>query len=407
MTILIIGLIFLVLCSGFLSASETALFSLNSMQVSAFQKSKDNAKQLIARLLKNPRRLLVTILMLNVGVNILSQNVVSSLFGNFATFALTVGVPFALTLIFGEVFPKSLAYAKNLAIARCSAPVLRLCEKGFYYPCNAIIYIANAISRAFFFFLRRGDHLSLSEINHSLLASHSRGIVNEEETVLIQGYLNLENEKVHELMTPKEDIAFYDIHRPLEELLTLFSEKGYSRVPVCDLHLDKILGIVTAGSFFLHQERIHNSIDLLPFLRKPLFILESLPGHTLLRTLREKEESVAIVVDEYGVIVGLVTFEDLSDVIIGNAKGEKALYTRVGKEVIIASGRLEIAQFEKIFGVSLQAVGVATIGGYLTEKMGDIPKNGQTWKDKHFLFHVLSATNRVRRLYIRRLKGGK
>ena len=129
----------------------------------------------------------------------------------------------------------------------------------------------------------------------------------------------------------------------------------------------------------------------------------------LLRQMYDKEESLALVVDEYGSISGLIALEDLVEKVVGeiaDARDVKSRFSRSGEDVIIASGKLELSEFDDIFGVSLPSENnQVTIGGWLTEQIGDIPKTGVKYTARGFLFHVLAAdVKRVRRIYIRRLK---
>jgi CBS domain containing-hemolysin-like protein len=131
-----------------------------------------------------------------------------------------------------------------------------------------------------------------------------------------------------------------------------------------------------------------------------------------LRNLRERGESLAIVVDEYGSISGLITQEDLMESVVGeilDKRDEKSLYTRSGEDAIIASGKLELTEFKEIFGVSLKSKEhVFTLGGWLIEQLGDIPSIGTKYADDRFLFYILEAApNRIRRVYVRKLKPKK
>ena len=126
----------------------------------------------------------------------------------------------------------------------------------------------------------------------------------------------------------------------------------------------------------------------------------------------DRKESLAMVVDEYGSISGLIALEDLVETVVGeiaDARDKKSQYTRSGEDVIIASGKLELAEFEEIFGVALPSENqVVTLGGWLSEQMNDIPKTGTKYVVFDFLFHVLAADpKRVRRIYVRRLKTKK
>ncbi len=409
MTILIIFLILLIALSALLSGSETALFSLSSMKVRAYRVGKNPREQLIAKLLREPRKLLVTILMVNVLVNILVQNIVSGIFGTFSSWFLTVGIPLLLTLIFGEVIPKSIAYPKNTAIAYHVAPIIRGIEIALIPFRGAIIWITAHISRIFFFYLRKEKEIEVAELKHALVTSKESGVLSNEEAKLVRGYLNLEEDHLKEIMCPRQEVLFFDIKEPLSRLVSLFVDEECTRIPVCNGSLENLLGTISSGSFFLHQARIRSTPDLISFLEKPYFVPETMHARALLKLFYEKEETMMIVVDEYGSISGLITLEDLVEMVIGqiaDRRDEKSLYTRSSEDIVIASGKFELTEFENLFDIHLESENsMATIGGWLTEQLGDIPKSGTKYSTDKFLFHVLAAdSNRVRRVYIRRLK---
>lgn len=408
LTIQIFLLLSFLFCSAFFSSSEVALFSLSSMKVKTFKNDPDKRKQLVSKLLSSPRDLLVTIIMLNIIINILIQNVTSSIFGDFAGWVLNIGVPLALTLVFGEVIPKSIGMANNAAISYRVAPFLNAAQR-FFLPIQRVLTsITSIISRLLFFFLKSEEEISLDELQHALKTSRRYEILNEDEAELIRGYLNLQEAQVKELMRPREEVLFYDLEEPLSKLIHLFVDQECSRIPVCRESLDNVLGVITSQSFFIHREALQKPSDLSPLIQKPLFVPEGVSAEALLRQMYDREESLALVVDEYGSISGLISLEDLVEKVVGeiaDARDEKSRYTRSGEDVIIASGKLELAEFEEIFGQSLSSENnMVTLGGWLTERMGDIPKTGTKYTAEGYLFHVLAADpKRVRRIYIRKL----
>jgi CBS domain containing-hemolysin-like protein len=407
--LLILLLLVLLMMICFASVSETSLFSLSSMKVKVFKQDSDPRKQLVAALLAHPRDLLITLTMLNIAISILLQNVASSLFGDFSGWLLNVGVPLSLTLIFGEVIPKSLALANNEKIAYRVAPFLHFAEKVLLPFGRILTRITHLVSRCMFFFLKKEEEISIDELQHTLRTSKQYGVLNEDEAELVRGYLNLQERTVKDLMRPREEVIIYSTEEPLSRLIHLFVDQEVSRIPVCEESLDSILGIMTSRLYFLYRDKIKTHLDLLPILKKPFYIPESSPAESLLEKLYERQESIAIVVDEYGSISGIITLEDLVEVVVGeivDRRDEKSRYTRSGEDVIIASGKLELAEFEEIFEIPLESVNhMVTIGGWLTEQMGDIPKSGAKFMTKDFLFHVLASDKtRVRRVYVRRLK---
>jgi putative hemolysin len=406
--ILIFCLVFLVCLSAVFSASETSLFSLSAAQRKLYSESSDPRLQKAGLLLKDPQKLLVTILMMNVFVNLAIQNTVSSIFGTYSGWLETVIFPLALVLIFGEVVPKSVALVKNRVIARTVAPFIDFIQRLLRPFRDLIVIITRPISRFLFFFLHAERPIPLEALKHSLRTSKDYGILTDDEAHLVRGYLNLQDLMVKEIMTPRQDIIFFDINSPLSALVTLFMEQECSRVPVCDGELENVLGIISARDFFLSREKIHTSEALKKHLMKAEFLPETMEGKTLLQSLYHRGIEMILVVDEYGSITGLVTLEDVVEVALGqiaDRRNEKSLYTVSGQDVIICSGKLELKEFEEIFDIHLESENnMATIGGYLMEQMGEIPKSGDKFYDDHFLFHVLAAdVNRVRRVYVRRL----
>ncbi len=402
-------LILLLLCSGFFSASETSLFSLSSLKIKAYKTDSDTRKRLVADLLSSPRDLLVTIIMVNIAVNILVQNVSASLFGEASNWALNVGVPLALTLFLGEVVPKSIGLVNNTRISYRVAPVLYFFQRLLSPIRKALVSVTSVVSRIFFFFLRKEEEISIDELQHALRTSRQYGVLQAEEAELIRGYLALQESTVKERMRPREEVLYYGLEEPLSRLVHLFVDQECSRIPVCKEGLDQIVGVMTSRQFFLHRESIHSVDDLSPILEKPFFVPETVAAKVLLRQFYDRQESFAIVVDEYGSVSGIIALEDLVETVIGeiaDRRDEKNLYTLSGDDVIIASGKMELADLEKIFDLPLISKNnMVTVGGYLTEKMGDIPKSGSKLITDDCLFHVLAADpTRVRRVYIRRMR---
>lgn len=408
-TILIAFITLLTLLSGFCSGSEAALFSLSITQIKTYKTDANPRKKLIATLLSQPRDLLVTIFMINTMVNILLQNVVSHLFGQYASWLLTIGVPLLLTLVFGEIIPKYLGLQNNAAFSYQVAPIIDRVQSWLSPIRRATVAITTPISRVLFFYLKKEESISKEELEHVLKTSQEHGVFDEEEGELIIGYLELQDTMVKELMNPRGDILIYDIEEPLTKLTYLFVDQELTRVPVCEKNLDNMLGIITAKQYFLHRDSIAAPKDLIPLLSKPFFVPETTSARILMRRLNEKREILAVVVDEYGSISGLITREDLIEVVIGeitDPKEKNDLYTRSGANEIIASGKLELSEFNEIFDVELDSPGnMVTIGGWLTERLGEIPKGGTKYEIDPFLFQVLaSSPSRIRRLYIRKIK---
>lgn len=399
---------FLTFCSGYFSASETALFSLPATRIKAYGTDTNPHRRLIARLLQHPRDLLVTVFMLNTLVNILLQNVASHMFGTLASWTLKIGVPLAITLIFGEILPKSFGMQQNVAVSDFVAPTINRLQNILTPIRRLIIAVTYPLSRALFFFLHKEETISRDELRHVLKTSEELEVLNKDEAELVCGYLDLQEALVKELMRPRQEVLFYDTNEPLTKLTHLFVDQQCSRIPVCDGSLENVIGIISAREFFLYRRELTTKERLIERLTKPFFVPGNMLARVLLRRFDEKKCVLAIAVDEYGSIAGLITREDIVEVIIGQIKDfrdEKSLFSRQNDNEIIASGKLELDEFNTFFSSDLESENNrVTLGGWIIEQLGEIPKSGTKFENSGFLFHILTATpNRIRRIYVRRL----
>jgi CBS domain containing-hemolysin-like protein len=355
---LFLVILVLVFCSSFFSSSEAALFSLSETKVRAYHHSKDPKKRLIATLLKRPQELLVTIFVLNTVVNILIQNSVSGFIGEEGSWIGKIFIPFVILLFFGEIFPKQIGLEKNSAISKLTAKPLSILHHFFLPLFKLIVAFANSISKVLFGFLKKGEDIGPEEIQHVLKKSEEMGVLHPDEAFLASGLLELRDAQVREIMRTKEEIIAYDIDEPLTKLTHLFVDRECTRVPVYEKSLDQVLGIITAKNFFAYSNQIMSKNDLLNHLNKPLFCPETTQAKVLLKQFDAKGDVFALVVDEYGSITGLITKEDLIEVVIGSVldrRDEAIYYTRVNENTIIAKGQTDIEEIEKLF----------TIGGWL------------------------------------------
>lgn len=401
----------LLYASAWIAASETALFSLSSHKIKSYQSAKDARKQLIAKLLARPQDLLVTVFMVNTSVNILLQNVISDMFGAHAAFALKVGVPLILTLILGEIIPKYIGLQNNQTISYNVAPSINKLQDLMIHLRKVVIAITSPISKVMFFFLKKEGPISKEELKHVIATSELHGVLEPEKAELLQGFLDLQEIPANQIMWPKEDILFFDLEQPLTKLIYLFTEKDCTRIPVCEGSLENLKGVITVMQFFKNQERISKTEDLIPLLSKPLFVPETLGAGKVLQQLDEADEILAFIVDEYGSITGMLSREDLIEVVVGGIEEEiqEPLFFPAGKSEVIASGKWDLSDLNDYFESNLESeTHAVTIGGWLTEQVGDIPQSGTTYDLEGFHFKVLAANpKRILRLFIRKKGASK
>lgn len=401
-----LALLFLTFWSAYFSASEIALFSLPSTKIRSYQFSPDPRKQLIARLVLQPRNLLVTVFMMNTLVNILLQNVSSAMFGSVSSWLLRVGFPLVLTLFFGEIIPKYIALQVNEKLSYIVAPGIDFFTRILRPIREWTVAVTSVVSRSLFFFLKKEKNISKEELQHVLQTSEQSGVLHKDESELINGYLDLRDAQVIDLMRPREEILYFDLDEPLTKLIHLFADQECTRIPVCIKGIDTVIGIVTAQDYFLNRPKFKSTEDIKSILIPPYYVPETTQAKLVLRRFAQKNETLALIVDEYGMISGLLSSEDLFEAVVGeivDRRDQEQLYVKTGNDVIIASGKLELEELEELTGVSLVSENnMMTIAGWLIEQLGEIPKSGTKFETNELVFQVLAADpNRVKRLYIR------
>ena len=404
---LALAIILLLGLSAYFSSSEVALFSLSPQRIQACKTSSNPREKLIGSLLHRSKDLLVTVFIMNTLVNILLQNATSSLFEDDAGWGYKVLLPLFLTLVFGEIIPKTYGLQNSWRLSYLVAPLIDKIQRALSPIRKLVVYITYPVSKILFFYLKKTSPISKEELSLTLKASKIKGVLSEEETALSLGYLNLQTRLVKEVMRPKEDILYYNLEEPLTKLEYLFMEKECSRVPICKGSLDNVLGIITIKSYFINQQHIHEPTDLPPFLESSFFVPETISARVLLKKFQKYSKSFAIVVDEYGAVSGVITDEDIAEVVVGeiaDARDEKQQFIRQSKTEIIATGRYEIYELESLFGHELEnPSNMVTVAGWLIEKIGEIPSMGQKLDTTHYFFQVLAAdSKRVKRIYIRK-----
>jgi putative hemolysin len=405
----VVFLLMLLLLSAFFSTSETALFSLSNSKRRNFKYSDSIGKKAAAELLDKPKSLLITVLIMNITVNVGVQNVIATIFGTLSGVLLTVVIPFVLTLVFGELLPKTIAVTKNEVISIKLAPIIKVFSTILTPVRYLLIKVTNVASVFVSAFLKKDSEITKEEIKHALISSKDTGLMSNDEVKLLLGSLRLSETQVKEVMIPRQKIFFHDIAAPPQKLRDLFAEKRLSKIPLVDKDIDSVIGTVTATSFFKYNHRIHEAKDLEKIMIAPFFVPESMLARTLLAHFDERKEEIAYLVDEYGGISGLITREDLVEIVVGQIKDirdEKALFTKQGDDAVICNGNYELIDLEQLFDIEIPRRNLeTTVGGYLLEILGDIPKSGYKVTENDLMFHVLLATEaKVSRVYIKKLK---
>lgn len=417
---LILILFTLLLGLGALSSmSETALFSLNAGQSARLRAELPQSKVIF----RKPREMLVSLLLVNIAVNLLVQNVASEVFAEQeGGWMLTVGLPLVLTLLFSELLPKVIAMSYNEKVARVLTPYASFLLKVLARVVPFIATSASIVARYLFFFVTEPSVLKSEELVKFLTSSSSikRQTDNSDigltlfEGSLLGGLVALQEAKVEDLMRPRSEIIYYDLQQPISELFERFHQRQCSQIPVCNGGLDQIEGVLYA------LDLVQNDIPLTKenvrqLMKKPVFLPQSSPAVTVLQHVEKDQEDLLLAVNEYGVISGLLTIEDLLEAVVGDikdARDQSDFMTEMGHGRYITSAQVELeAVFPKL-GLETPKSSMNTLGGFLCQLFGDIPESGALISYENVDFRILEATKRkVLKVYINDLlffdkKGG-
>jgi putative hemolysin len=391
----------LLLASGWCSGTETSLFNLSKGQLYRLAHGHSSGA-LAARLMTRPRKVLYTLLLGNMLVNVTFSGISATVVLDLArvTDAAWAGALASLAallalILFGEVTPKMLAYASHerwavlaapplAVIQKMLAPALWLLEKTFVHPLVKILAPSRAAKTA----------VDARELSAVLELSARRGVIDRDVTALLQEIVSLSNLRVADIMVPRVDIIAYDADSPSDGLLALFRRTRLRKVPVYEGSLDRVIGLVHAKRLLLRP-----GAPLRELMTPVTFAPEAANVERLLLQFRTRQTQTAIVVDEYGGTAGLVTLEDALEQIVGDLPDRRDL-TRGPAVVELADGRYEldadlaIHEWADAFKINLSSERISTVGGFVTSLLGRIPQAGDAVTYRNLRFTVESMRGR-------------
>jgi len=370
------ALLVLFLCSAFFSSAETALFSLDPIQISRIRRSRPRAADRIEKLLEAPTKLLSTILIGNTLVNVAASALGYTIIGRLMSgHAALVAIPamVMLLLVFGEVAPKRLAMQQSEELSTSYAGILSLLMR-LLGPVRALL---EYVTRGFEKHIRlRNKTLTEDEFLTAVEASEEEGFLDEEERTMVDGIIRLADIQASDVMAPRVDLVGIDLDDDPATYEETVRGSRFRYLPVYRETLDNVQGLVDVSRFLLDPKR-----DLTVAMTEPFYVPETVPLDTLLTTLQKNNKRVAIVADEYGGTAGLITRGDILEEIVdyfGDEREEQTLTiepTGKGQWLIDGSTSLEEINYE--LDLELEAEGADRIAGWVSAIAGHIPKRGE------------------------------
>jgi len=396
----VIGIFFFILLEGFFAGSEIALLNADKGLLKAIYRKKKY--KFIKNFLENPEEY-ITLTMLGYTVSIVMASTLYTLFlMNLAKYVpairgkevLLAETLVVFTLILGEIIPKSLFqhYADKLVV-----PSLAVLDK-LRIVLKPLLVLSKLISRAISGRFKKSEEVVRREDIINLL--REKKTFPELTGLIISNILSFKERRIGEIVRPLYEVVMIPETATVRQAVEQIKKSGYSRIPVYRERVDEVVGYVSA------YDLIDKPLDapIKDLVRPILVFSEYTPLPEVLKVFKEKKEHIAVVVDERGVILGIVTIEDVFKEILGDViaeNGEKPLVKEVSKDTWVAEGKIEINELKRITGLNIPEGQYNTLGGFLTYLLGRIPQKGEEVKHGGQRFKVLDADERrVKRVLI-------
>ena len=406
----LITVIILLCLSAFFSSSETALTTVNQIRMRTLADNGDKRAARVLRVTGNPGKMLSAILIGNNIVNLSASSISTSLaihlFGNTGA-GIATGILTFLILIFGEVTPKTMATIKADSMSlTAAAPIgflMKILTPG--------IFIINKLSLGLMFLLHVNikdaqKKMTEEELRTIVDVSQENGVIEHEERDMIHNLFDFGDAEAKEIMVPRIDMTFVQADATYQEVLDIFRQDMFTRLPVYEDSTDNVIGIINMKYFLLQNDTPEFSVRNL--LREPYFTYEHKNTADLFLEMRKSSISLAIVLDEYGVTAGLITLEDLLEEIVGEIRDEYDAdeeddITRISDREFYVLGSANLNDVSEALSLHFTSDDYDTIGGYCLGLLDHLPeKNEIILTDNNILLRIdRMEKNRIERIYIR------
>jgi putative hemolysin len=400
---LIVLIFALILCS-LASAAETALTSVSRIKLKDLMDEGDRKARQIEKILVEPNAFLSTILVINRVAVVVATCMATLLTLRFThVWAALVASAAAsiIIIIFCEISPKTTAIQNPLGWARALLGLIRF-TTGLLRP---IVWLLNLLPS---FFLRitggtvrhRGAFVTEDELRLLFAVGEDEGVLEQEETEMIHSIFQFAETTAREVMVPRIDMVTLPDIVSVMAAVDLALQGGFSRIPVYsdESGIDEVIGILYTKDLLRQMREGKGEVPIREFVREPYFIPETKKLDDLLAEFRQNHNHMAIVVDEYGSVAGLVTIEDLMEEIVGDIQDEydheETLYEYVDEHTYIVDAKMSIYDFNELLGANLEDVDYETLGGFVYSQLDKIPSIGDTITHENLTFMVLATRGR-------------
>ena len=370
------AVLILLMLSAFFSSAETALTTVNKMRVRTLAESGDKRAAMVAAVIEDPAKMLSTILIGNNIVNLSASSLMTTLtlrvFGN-AAVGVATGVLTLLILVFGEITPKTMStlYAEKISFAYA----------------GAIHVLMVVLTPVILFLLRvdpnkKQDPITEDELRTIVEVSHEEGVIESEEKKMINNVFDFGDAVAKDVMVPRIDMVMVDVNATFDELMELFQNERFTRIPVYEENTDNVIGIVNMKDFILFDHEKEKNFSIRDYLRQPLYTYEYKKTAELMLEMRKTFNNIVIVLDEYGATAGLITLEDMLEEIVGEIRDEydqdeEDEVREISPDEYLVNGSAKLDDLNDRLGLELESEDYDSIGGLVIGLLDHLPEEGE------------------------------
>ncbi|MGA1868023.1 MAG: hemolysin family protein [bacterium] len=395
--------LFLILLSAIFSGIETAITAVNRLKIKNLSDKNDRKAKTLEKLLEHPGRVITTILignnLANVAASALATAVAIMYFdGHLANIALITTIVIIIMtlviLIFGEIIPKNFSILRAERISLASSHVV----KAITTLMLPVTMVLSHFTRTIIKFIdgtipEKGSLVKDDELNYILKMSNEEGILEEEEKEMIQGVIDMNKSIAREIMTPRTDMACVEINMSVQEVIDVIRSTGHSRIPVYENRIDNVKGIIFAKDL-LNVGAEEKKNDIVNYIKKAHYVPETKKVDDLLTEMKKTKHHIAIVVDEYGGTSGVISIEDILELIVGEIQDEydeeePPPMIKLSDNNYLFSAGISIDEVNEELNITIpEEEDYDTLGGFLCALFGRIPSQGDTMKWENLLFKI-------------------
>jgi len=406
----LIFLLILLALSAFFSSAETALTTVNRIHMRTLADADNKKAKMVLKITKDSAKMLSAILIGNNIVNLSASSIATtlaiSMFGNYGA-GIATGIITFLILIFGEVSPKTLSTIKADSISMKIAGIINV----LMIVLTPVIFLINKLSLGvlFLFGVKASDGnrvMTEEELRTIVDVGQETGVIEDEERAMIHNVFDFGDAEAKEVMIPRIDMTFVHIDADYNEVLKIYKQDMFTRLPVYEESTDNVVGIINMKDLLLIENTDNFSIR--DIMREPYFTYEHKNTSDLFLEMKKSSISLAIVLDEYGVTAGLITLEDLIEEIVGEIRDEYDTdeiddITRLSDREYLVLGSANLEDVSDELNLNLESDDYDTIGGYCLEKLDHLPERNEIIiTDDDVLLRIEAVDkNRIEKVYIK------